>query len=87
MIEAYFLGPAGGIGFGIWIFWMIATGRLITRREADALMATIEAQRRTIHTQAEQMNLVMKETAPTLNEFLADLRDAVELSSKDKGSP
>lgn len=74
----FVLGPVGGVGFGLWMFWMIATGRLVTRREADAMTATIDSQRKTIHSQSEQMALVMKETAPTLNEFLEDLRAAVE---------
>lgn len=73
-----FLGPLGGLGFGLWMFWMIATGKLVTRREADAMLATIDSQRKTIHSQSEQMSLVMKETAPTLTEFLEDLRAAVE---------
>jgi len=75
--PVFLLGPLGGIGFGLWMFWMIATGRLVTRREADAMQATIDSQRKTIHSQGEQMSLVMKETAPTLTEFLEDLRAAV----------
>jgi hypothetical protein len=83
-IPVFLLGPTSGIAFGMWIFWMIATGKLVTRREADALVATIESQRKTIHSQNDQMHLVLKETAPTLNEFLADLRDAVANKTEEE---
>ena len=77
----FLIGPSSGIAFGMWIFWMIATGKLVTRREADALNETIMSQRKTIHSQNEQMTLVLKETAPTINEFLEDLRAAVNNQS------
>lgn len=75
--PVFLLGPLGGIGFGLWMFWMIATGKLVTRREADAMQSTIDSQRQTIQSQSEQLSLIMKETAPTLTQFLEDLRAAV----------
>ena len=86
-LPVFLLGPTSGIAFGLWIFWMIATGRLVTRREADAKDETISAQRRTIESQNEQMLLVLKETAPTLTDFLDDLRGAMKAVEPMKGPP
>lgn len=75
------VGLVNGIGVVtvvVIVGWMIATGRLVTRREADAMNATITAQRSQLDEQGRQLTLVLNEAMPTTNAVLKALHRAAE---------
>lgn len=66
-----------GVGVGallVWLFWMLATGRLVTRRENDATVADRDMWRETAQTLTPVVAKVLTESETT-NRLLRALPD------------
>lgn len=73
------VGAVGvAIGYTGLLFWMLATGRLCTGRELREKNARIDAQAKTITTQARQLTLVLTEAMGTISPVLKAMRAAVD---------
>lgn len=69
------LGLAGGVTF---IGWLIATGRLATKRELAEKNDTIAYQRAHIDELTAQIGILTREQGQTVIEALAGIRQAAE---------
>ena len=72
---------ANGIGvvsIVVAVGWMIATGRLVTRREHSALERQLEARTAENRDLIEQNGLLLRSSVPTVNAVLGALHHAAE---------
>ena len=92
-LEQLIYSPVGtilGIGSG-WaivcaLVMMLFRGDIITKREARAMERRIEALTKALETRDEQVNLLLKETVPTINTFLDDIRIAAEVARRERST-
>lgn len=59
------LDGIGTAGLLIWLFWMLSTGRLVTRRENDATIADRDMWRETAQTLTPVVTKVLSESETT----------------------
>lgn len=64
-IPLSLLNGAGAAGMVVGLFWMLATGRLVTRREADGITADRDMWRETAQTLTPVVAKVLDESETT----------------------
>jgi hypothetical protein len=71
------VGAVGvAIGYTGLLFWMLATGRLCTGRELRDKNGRVQALEKMVTTRDEQINLMLRETLPTVSSVLSALHEA-----------
>lgn len=88
---AALLNNAGAISVGLGVVWMIATGRLVTRRENDNTVHR-EGEWRTesrikdqqLQELSDQNDLLLNQIGPTLTKFLTDMRQFADDARRSK---
>lgn len=80
-MEQIFLAaasPAGVLGLVVGLFWMLATGRLLTRREADNIAAALQHQ---IESAVADRDM-WRDTAQTLTPIVTKVLNESETTNK-----
>lgn len=72
LLTPAILNGVGVVGLVVGLFWMLATGRLVTRRENDATVADRDMWRETAQTLTPVVTKVLTE-AETTNRLLRAL--------------
>lgn len=73
------VGLANGVGIGtllVFLFWMLATGRLCTGRELTETKAACEKKDKTIEVKDQQLWKMLTEYLPAANSVMTALHDA-----------
>lgn len=84
MLETYgpLVGNAVGVtGLLVWLFWMLATGRLVTRREADEKDRRVTALHEALKNRDEQLTEALKHLSAE-NSLMAALHRRAEEASE-----
>lgn len=68
----------GLLGALSWLFWMLATGRLGTRRELDEKNKRIERLEEAVKERDHQIDAVLMEYLPAANSVMKALHQAAE---------
>jgi uncharacterized membrane protein len=81
MLDEFPLLIANGVGVTgllVWLFWMLSTGRIVTRREHDDKKAENVALRNALEIRDRQLAKVLDEYLPAANSVMQALHQAGE---------